>query len=77
MVAPCKPDLIMGVLRQLGYDTPDPRRLTEAVHEVSAQIRNDHGLDTADCLVLVPVNSAWYQGSLRQEVSPPSKNLGV
>ncbi|MFB9962142.1 hypothetical protein [Sinosporangium siamense] len=67
----------MGVLRQLGYDTPDPEVLTRAVFDASAKIKEAHGMDLKDCLVLVPVNSEWYKNGVRENVDPPQKQLGV
>lgn len=77
MSAPCKVDLVSGVLRQLGYDTPDAETLTQTIFDVSAGLKKDNGLDVGSCLVLVPINSDWYKGSVREEVNPAKKHLGV
>lgn len=66
-MAMCKPDLVAGVLKQLGYDVPDPETLTRAVFEASTQLKEQNGLDQKDCLLLAPVNAQWYARGVRNK----------
>jgi hypothetical protein len=68
-MAMCKPDLVAGVLEQLGMEVPDPERLTRAVFDASAELKKQNGLDTNDCLLLAPVKAEWYSEGLRERGS--------
>jgi predicted nucleic acid-binding protein len=65
-MAMCKPDLVAGVLKQLGYEVPDAKTLTNAVFEASAELKKESGLDVADCLLLAPVQARRYSGGVRE-----------
>jgi hypothetical protein len=66
-MAMCKPDLVAGVLKQLGYEVPDPETLTRAVFEASAELKRESGLEVTDCLLLAPIQAPWYAGGIREQ----------
>lgn len=66
-MALCKADLVAAVLKQLGYDVPDPERLTKAVFEGAAQLKREQGIPEKDCIPLTHVRSEWYRGGLRDQ----------
>ena len=68
-MAMCKPDLVAGVLQQLGMEVPDPERLTRAVFDASAELKKQSGLEVTDCLLLAPVKAEWYSDGLRERAS--------
>jgi hypothetical protein len=69
IMAMCKPDLVAAVLKQLGYEVPDATKLTKAVFAASAELKRQNGIDEKVCLLMTPVSSSFYRGSIRDKTS--------
>ena len=66
-MAMCKPDLVAGVLKQLGYEVPDAETLTKAVFETSNRLKRESGINEKACLLLSPVHPSNYKGGIRSK----------
>ncbi len=66
-MALCKADLVAAVLKQLGVTVPDAGRLSQAVMSASAELKKQAGVDVGACLLMTPVRSDAYKGSLREQ----------
>jgi hypothetical protein len=64
-MAMCKPDLVVGVLKQLGYEVPDAETLTKAVFEAAKKLKVDNGFKPTDCIPLTVVRAPAYKGGVR------------
>lgn len=73
-MALCKADLVAAVLKQLGVAVPDPTHLSNAVVTASAELKKQAGIDARVCLLMTPIDTDAYKGSLREQAN---QNGGV
>lgn len=77
LMAMCKADLVVGVLKELGQEVPDPETLSRAVSEASAELKRQNGIEVTDCLLMAPVNAHWYEGGVRAEAAELERRKSI